>query len=223
MHLAVRSVETLDSCRPVRALLIKGAEPMIKDKSGKLPVDYINPAAIRTGLENELRSLLESHSRSLKSVIKGTPPPRKVGRTTTTMMIYHLIIWCMQAIKVTTIYPRISFGLGVASIVADSLAYLFHILLTCKDPGYIKNDGLEFMKLLETFDAQSLCPECEIIRTGRSRHCVVCRKCVDRYDHHCPWLNNCVGLCNHNLFLAYLILQQSSIIFTLTISIMTSI
>ena len=62
----------------------------------------------------------------------------------------------------------------IVNIVIDGTSFLLHFLLTLRNPGYIKNDGLEFMKLLETFDANSLCPDCEIIRTGRSRHCIVC-------------------------------------------------
>ena len=41
MHLAVRSVDALESCRPVRALLIKGASINISDKKGNLPFDYL--------------------------------------------------------------------------------------------------------------------------------------------------------------------------------------
>jgi ankyrin repeat protein len=39
LHLAVRSVETLKSTRPVRALLIRGAPRNVKDFKGKLPID----------------------------------------------------------------------------------------------------------------------------------------------------------------------------------------
>ena len=42
MHLAVRSVEVLKSTRPVRALLLKGANREVKDKQGKRPVDWIS-------------------------------------------------------------------------------------------------------------------------------------------------------------------------------------
>lgn len=41
----------------------------------------------------------------------------------------------------------------------------------------------------------------------RARHCRECGRCVRRYDHHCPWMENCVGERNHPLFLAYLTLQ----------------
>jgi hypothetical protein len=129
--------------------------------------------------------------------------------------VFYLIFVTMLAAKVTTVYLRQSLNLTIASIVLDFLALLIHLLLTCRDPGFIKNDGIEFMKLLETFDSYSLCPECQIIRTGRSRHCIVCGVCVDRYDHHCPWINNCVGLYNHNMFLLYLIVQQCSIMMTI--------
>lgn len=41
LHLAVRSVETLKSTRPVRALLIRGAPRNVKDSKGKLPIDLV--------------------------------------------------------------------------------------------------------------------------------------------------------------------------------------
>lgn len=44
LHLAVRSVGNIDSCRPVRSLLIKGAKIDIKDNFNKIPADYIEDA-----------------------------------------------------------------------------------------------------------------------------------------------------------------------------------
>lgn len=78
------------------------------------------------------------------------------------------------------------------------------MILSTASPGYLENKNIEFMRLLETFDSSSLCAECETIRTAGSRHCIICHRCVDRYDHHCPWINNCVGIRNHNLFVMYL-------------------
>jgi len=39
LHLAVKSTETLKSCRPVRALLYRGASRESKDKKGLRPID----------------------------------------------------------------------------------------------------------------------------------------------------------------------------------------
>jgi len=34
-----------------------------------------------------------------------------------------------------------------------------------------------------------------------SRHCLICDKCVVDYDHHCKWLNNCIGAANYRSFI----------------------
>ena len=49
-----------------------------------------------------------------------------------------------------------------------------------------------------------MCPDCECIRSLRSRHCSICDKCVERYDHHCPWVNNCIGTRNHFAFYCFI-------------------
>lgn len=41
----------------------------------------------------------------------------------------------------------------------------------------------------------------------RSKHCQTCQHCVRRYDHHCPWIENCVGERNHRWFVLYLAVQ----------------
>ena len=60
-------------------------------------------------------------------------------------------------------------------------------------------------------DPTQLCPDCLVVRTPRSRHCGTCNRCVERFDHHCPWINNCVGVKNHSVFMVFLICTVSSL------------
>lgn len=93
--------------------------------------------------------------------------------------------------------------------------FFLFFMVAVRDPGFIKNNGLQFMSLLKVFDGTSLCPDCEIIRTGRSRHCIDCGHCVERFDHHCPWLNTCIGLRNHNWYLVYVLVQEAQLLLVL--------
>ncbi|KAJ6967451.1 hypothetical protein NC653_035609 [Populus alba x Populus x berolinensis] len=44
---------------------------------------------------------------------------------------------------------------------------------------------------------------CAMLRyASLAKHCRSCDKCVDGFDHHCRWLNNCVGYKNYVTFVS---------------------
>ena len=96
------------------------------------------------------------------------------------------------------------------------------IYASWRDPGYLTAEQ-NFLDLLSKVHPCEMCPDCQVLRTPRSRHCAICNRCVERFDHHCPWLNNCVGVNNNNAFLTYLISLSICILFIISSSLLSVI
>lgn len=55
------------------------------------------------------------------------------------------------------------------------------------------------------------CRTCRLEKPARSRHCNLCQECVLVADHHCIWVNNCIGKGNYQYFYAFLLANVSSL------------
>ncbi|KAM4632259.1 palmitoyltransferase ZDHHC4 [Discoglossus pictus] len=91
-----------------------------------------------------------------------------------------------------------------------TIKFYFFYVCCVTDPGKVSSQNeASYIQVYEydgvLFHRGNTCPSCQLLKPARSKHCGVCGFCVQRFDHHCVWINNCVGAFNIRYFLLYLL------------------
>ncbi|XP_068627576.1 palmitoyltransferase Hip14 [Battus philenor] len=121
--------------------------------------------------------------------------------------VWFYITW------VVFIAPVVS-GAATVGFFLFSVALWYTFLRSWRsDPGVITGTKPDkFRTIIELsestrggFDPARFCSACLVRRPLRSKHCSVCNRCVAKFDHHCPWVGNCIGAKNHRYFIGFLV------------------
>lgn len=112
----------------------------------------------------------------------------------------------------TYIAPTVSFLASVSFLTCSAGLWVCFLKSWRGDPGVIQpTQEQRFRTIIELserggsgFEPSAFCSACLVRRPVRSKHCSVCDRCVARFDHHCPWVGNCIGSKNHKYFMGFL-------------------
>ncbi|KAJ8768158.1 hypothetical protein K2173_021098 [Erythroxylum novogranatense] len=146
------------------------------------------------------------------------------------LIILTMMLTYINAVIAAQNLPRLTAGFGLLAWLAIFLAtggLVMFYRCSRKDPGFIRmnvhdpqnmKDDEPLLKIeinnpaLLAGNWSQLCATCKIVRPLRAKHCSTCDRCVEQFDHHCPWVSNCIGKKNKWDFFMFLILEVSAML-----------
>ncbi len=135
------------------------------------------------------------------------------GTVLTLLLIFFLSLLSAAVSFRTIIEANLIVGVSLLSVmlVATFISVWSCWLAATTDPGIIPRSTAppppsrrdRTIQLNGRTILVKFCETCRIWRPPRASHCATCNNCVQRFDHHCPWLGNDIGIRNYRSYFTF--------------------
>ncbi|KAJ4709109.1 S-acyltransferase [Melia azedarach] len=209
----------------------KKEDLMVTDNTGLTPAQLASDKNHR-----QVAFFLGNARRLLDKRCDGNTPLGKLSKLGLAPVLWCLILLLlvtyMHSVIMDSNLPKLTAGFGLFAWLGVFLATAGLVMFyrcSRKDPGYIRRnvhdaqnmkDDEPLLKIeinnpaLLAGNWSQLCATCKIVRPLRAKHCSTCDRCVEQFDHHCPWVSNCIGKKNKWDFFLFLVLEVSAMLIT---------
>ena len=200
----------------VKKLLYRGADKEIKDNYNKKVIDY----AIEKK-NKKLIYLLSEKNCFEKILCRKIEYKNLKGIRYDYTLIYYFLTYIMFMLvfvfRIAIMFNKeknnldnlVSYNIllfGVLFFILSIMSFLFSIFFTCYFICYQKkkkkkiNQKKSLIQLYEENENSNICVKCKSVMKNDTVHCLVCGICIDKWDHHCFWLNTCINNDTKNKF-----------------------
>ena len=128
------------------------------------------------------------------------------------LVLFLYLLYYFYGIKIY--FPHKVLSYNLIYILYTILFFSLYIFYLCSisDPGIIKKKNISYLKKKYPYDFlfnsdKPECKKCNFPKINRSKHCRICDKCIEKFDHHCIWINNCVGAKNMKYFFYFIFIH----------------
>ena len=198
LHFAVMS----QNKSMIKKLLIKGADSTIKN----------NKLATASDIAKK------NNYHEIKNIFQGIRCKYKILKYNNFLKICLIIVSLLQFLFLF----YINFDYKSIIYILWAIVFIFIIIrFFLSNPTSFNDRSNYLINLLETEEKsiEDYCINCQIIQHKGTVHCLLCNKCIVGFDHHCFWINKCVGIKNKNYFYHLICAMQIHVIISLILCI----
>ncbi|RXN00080.1 Protein inturned [Acipenser ruthenus] len=185
----------------------------VKDRNGNTPLKLSRGRKyedVSLYLENSIAQSRQLSTKFDCSALAFGPPGKSKGQ----ILFFYicLLVWGYPTyfFKIVSVSFNKLWESHMAFLLGNALMWFLFLKASLMDPGFLPRDSKEYDRAIRQavyFDEwkqgknslHRLCHTCHLVKPLRTKHCRVTNRCVEHFDHYCPYIYNDVGYRNSDI------------------------